>query len=63
MIQAKLLTAVDAKPQVETPPQFLYYKFAMGIFWITCENESSMTWLTQMVIGLGELWEGAELTG
>jgi len=53
---------VDANPQGETPPQFLYSKFALGIFWITCANESSKAWLTRMVSGLGELWEGAELT-
>jgi len=45
MIQAKLLVAVDANPQGETPPQFLYSKFALGIFWITCANESSKAWL------------------
>jgi len=32
MIQAELLIAVDANSQGETPPQFLYSKFAMGIF-------------------------------
>ena len=62
MIQAKLLIAVDANPQGETPLQFLYSKFALGIFWITCANESPKAWLMWMVSGLGELWEGAELT-
>ena len=62
MIQAKLLIAVDANPQGETTPQFLHSKFALGIFWITCANESSKAWLTWTVSGLGELWEGAELT-
>jgi len=62
MIQVKLLIAVDANPQDETPPQFLYSKFALGIFWITCANESSKAWLMLTVRGLGELWEGAELT-
>ena len=61
-IQAKLLIAVDANPQDETPPQYLYSKFALGIFWITCANESSKAWLMLTVRGLGELWEGAELT-
>ena len=37
-IQAKLLTAVDANPLEKRPPQFLYCKFAQGIFWITCPN-------------------------
>jgi len=54
-IQAKLLIAVDANPQDETPPQYLYSKFALGIFWITCANESSKAWLMQMVSELEEL--------
>ena len=62
MIQAKLVIAVDAKPQGETPPRFLYSKFALGIFWINCENELSRAWLTVTISGLRELWEGAELT-
>jgi len=62
MVQAKLFIAVDANPQGETPPQFLYSKFAMGIFWITCANELSKAWLIRTVSGLGKLWEGAELT-
>jgi hypothetical protein len=33
--QTKLLHAVDGTPLGETPPQFLYSKFAQGIFWIT----------------------------
>jgi len=63
MIQAKLLIAVDANTQDKTPPQFLYSKFALGVFWITCANESSKAWLTRTVSGLGELWEGMELIG
>jgi hypothetical protein len=39
IIQVKLLTAVDANPSGKTPPQFLYSKFAKGVFWITCANE------------------------
>jgi hypothetical protein len=62
MIQVKLLTAVDANPSGETPPQFLYSKFAQGVFWITCANEPSKVWLMRTISGLGELWEGAELT-
>jgi len=62
MIQAKLLIAVDVNPQDETPPQFLCSNFALGIFWITCANESSKACLMLTVNGLGELWEGAELT-
>jgi hypothetical protein len=62
LIQAKLLIAVDANPQDETPPQFLYSKFALGIFWITCANEPSKAWLVRTASGLGELWEGAEMT-
>jgi len=61
-IQAKLLIAVDANLQGETPLQFLCFKFTLGIFWITCANESSQAWLTRAVSGLGELWEGTELT-
>jgi hypothetical protein len=61
-IQEKLLQAIDANPLEEAPPQFLYSKFAQGVFWITCANEPSKTWLTRTVSGLGELWEGAELT-
>ena len=38
-IHVKLLTAVDANPSGETPAQFLYSKFAQGLFWITCANE------------------------
>jgi hypothetical protein len=41
MIQVKLLTAVDANPSGEAPPQFLYSKFAHGVFWITCANGPS----------------------
>jgi hypothetical protein len=62
MIQVKLLTAVDANPLWEMPPQFLYSKFVQGIFWITCANEPSKVWLMWTISGLGELWEGAELT-
>jgi hypothetical protein len=62
MIQAKPLITVDANPQDDTPRQFLYSKFALGIFWITCANESFKAWLMRTVSGLGELWEGAELT-
>jgi hypothetical protein len=61
MIQVKLLTAVDANPSVETPPQFLYSKFSEGVFWITCTNEPSKFWLMRTISGLAELWEGAEL--
>jgi len=39
IIQEKLLTAVDENPLGETPLQFLYSKFAQGVFWITCANE------------------------
>jgi hypothetical protein len=39
IIQVKLLTAVDVNSSGETPPQFLYSKFAQGVFWITCANE------------------------
>jgi hypothetical protein len=62
MIQDKLLIAVHANLQGETPPQFLYSKYALGILWITCANESSKAWLMRSVGGLGGLWEGAELT-
>ena len=62
IIQEKLLTAVDANPLGETPPQFLYSKFAQGVFWITCANESSKVWLMRTISGLAELWEGADLT-
>jgi hypothetical protein len=62
MIQAKLLNAVDANHLGETPPQFLYSEFAQGAFWITCANEPSKAWLMRTISGLGELWEGAELT-
>jgi len=62
MIQAKLLTAVDANPLGETPPQFLQSKSAQGVFWITCAIESTKDWLMRNISGLGELWEGAELT-
>ena len=63
IIQEKLLTAVDATPSGETPLQFLYSKFAQGVFWITCANESPKVWLMRTISGLGELWEGTELTG
>jgi hypothetical protein len=62
IIQEKLLTAVDANPAGETPPQFLHSIFAQGVLWITCANESTKDWLMQTISGLGELWEGAELT-
>jgi hypothetical protein len=62
IIQEKLLNAVDVNPSGETLPQFLYSKFAQGIFWITCANESSKVWLTRTISGLGELWEVSELT-
>jgi hypothetical protein len=45
-IQEKLLQAIDANPLEEAPPQFLYSRFAQGVFWITCANEPSKTWLT-----------------
>jgi hypothetical protein len=62
MIQAKLLTAVDENPSGEPPLQFLHSEFGEGVFWITCANEPSKIWLMRTVSGLGELWEGAELT-
>jgi hypothetical protein len=62
IIQRKLLTAVDANPAGETPPQFLHSKYAQGVFWITCANESTKDWLIRTISGLGKLWEGAELT-
>jgi hypothetical protein len=62
LIQAKLLSAVDANPLGKAPPQFLYSKLAQGVFWITCANEPSMFWLMRTVSGLGEVWEAAELT-
>jgi hypothetical protein len=61
-IQVKLLSAVDANPSGEAPPQFFHSKFAQGIFWIICANEPSKVWLMRAITGLGELWEGAELT-
>jgi hypothetical protein len=62
IIQDELLKAIDANPLVEASPQFLYSKFAQGAFWITCANELTKNWLIRTVSGLGELWEGAELT-
>ena len=62
IIQTKFLTAVDVNPLGEIPPQFLYSRSAQGVFWITCTNESTRDWLMQTVSGLGELWEGTELT-
>jgi hypothetical protein len=53
---------VDENPSVEIPPQFLYSKFAQGVFWITCANESTKDWLMRIISGPGELWEGAVLT-
>jgi hypothetical protein len=53
---------VDVNPSGEAPPKFLYSKFTQGIFWITCANEPSKVWLMQAINGLGELWEGVELT-
>jgi hypothetical protein len=61
-IQEKLLQAIDVNPLEEAPPQFLFSKFAQGVFWITCTNEPSKIWVIRIVSGLGELWEGAELT-
>jgi hypothetical protein len=60
--QAKLLTAVNENPTEEIPPQFLHSKFAQGVFWITCANESKKDWLMRTISRLGEVWEGAELT-
>jgi hypothetical protein len=61
-IQEERLKAVNANTSEEIPPQFLYSKFATGVFWITCANDLTKTWLIRPVSGLGELWEGAELT-
>jgi hypothetical protein len=61
-IQIKPLNAVDGFTLGETPPQFLYSKFAQRIFWITRANEHSKVWLMRTISELGELWEGAELT-
>ena len=62
IIQEKLLNAVDANPLEGALPQFLYSEFAQGVFWITCANEHTKTWLMRTVSRLGELWEGTELT-
>jgi hypothetical protein len=56
------MSAVDGNPSGEVPPQFLYSKFEQGIFWITHANEPSKVWLMRAISGLGELWEGVELT-
>jgi hypothetical protein len=55
LIQVQLLSAVDANPLGEAPPQFSYSKFAQGVFWITCANEHSKVWLMRTISGLGEL--------
>jgi hypothetical protein len=55
------LYGVDVNPSGEAPPQFLYSKFAQGIFWITCANEPFKVWLILAISGLGEMWQGAEL--
>jgi hypothetical protein len=62
IIQAKLMAAVDTHPLEETPLQFHHSKFAQGVFWITCANVFSQTWLLRTVSELGEFWKGAELT-
>jgi hypothetical protein len=62
IIQEDLLNAVDVNPLEEASPQFLYCKFAQGVFWITYANELTKTWLIRTVSGLGEVWEGAWLT-
>jgi hypothetical protein len=62
LIQGRRLAAVDANVSGMTPAQFLHCKFAQGIFWINCANESCKFWLMWTISGLGELWEGAELT-
>jgi len=41
IIQAKHLIALDGNPRGETPPKFLYSKFALAVFWITCAKEQS----------------------
>ena len=61
IIQTKLLTAVDINPSEEIPPLFLYSKFAQGVFWITCVNATTRSWLMRTISGLGELWECVEL--
>ena len=53
---------MDANPLGEALPQFLYSKFAQRVLWITCANEPSKASLMRTISGLGELWEGAELT-
>jgi hypothetical protein len=53
IIQKKLLTSVDENPSGEIPPQFLHSKFAQGVFWITCANESTKDCLMRTIIGLG----------
>jgi hypothetical protein len=62
MIEAKRLAAVDANPLGETSLQSLHSKFAHGVFWFTCANESYQAWFMRGVSELGQLWEGAELT-
>jgi hypothetical protein len=62
IIQEKLLIAVDANPMEEAPLQFLYSIFAQRVLWINFANETTKTWLIRKVSGLGELWEGAEVT-
>jgi hypothetical protein len=62
VIQRRLLNAVDRTPSGETPPQFMYSRFAQGLLWITCANELTKVWLVRPINEFGELWEGAELT-
>jgi hypothetical protein len=55
IIQENLIAAVDAHPLEETPLQFHYSTFAQGVFWITCANELSQTWLVRTVSEFLEL--------
>jgi hypothetical protein len=58
IIPEKLIAALDAHPLEKTPLQFHHSKLAQGVFWISCANEFSQTWLVRNVT---ELWKGVEL--
>jgi hypothetical protein len=59
IIQEKLL---DVNPVEEIPPQFLQSRFAQGVYWINCANETTKEWLMRAIKELGEPWERAGLT-
>lgn len=62
LVKAKLFEALDSSiERGDSVPTFSSWRHSGEILRITCEDESSLTWLERTVKKLPELWKGARL--